>query len=214
MNAKNNLLDLLDNDGIKNDFFMEEEVELKTKEAKRAMKNYFKHIQVRSSAATLLLIKFGQESAAKVNQDSIDGQLDHFLRDMNQDIQHSKQVLDDAGISTLVSVTGGIKGLVKITSPTGFQFLNLLKRWDVLNIHLVTLYMRQEIGQQEVIRSTHQWGQRLKKFNALVENLSITAYKATDQLKRLSQEKEIERKKRVRPTKTVKPAVKEEQVPA
>ena len=43
----NDLLDLLDDGGIKNDFSMEEQVELKTKEAKRAMKNYFKNIQVR-----------------------------------------------------------------------------------------------------------------------------------------------------------------------
>ena len=195
MSVKDDLLDMLDNDSIKNDFFMEEEVELKTKEAKRAMKNYFKHIQVRSSAATLLLIKFGQEGAAKVNQELIDDQLNHFLKDMVQDIQHTKQILDDAGISSLVSVTGGIKGVVKVTSPTGFQFLSLLRQWDVLNIHLATLYMRQEIGQQEVIKSTNQWSQRLKKFNSTVEMLSITAYKATDQLKQQSREKAVSRKK-------------------
>jgi len=195
MSVKDDLLDMLDSDSIKNDFFMEEEVELKTKEAKRAMKNYFKHIQVRSSAATLLLIKFGQEGAAKVNQELIDDQLNHFLKDMVQDIQHTKQILDDAGISSLVSVTGGIKGVVKVTSPTGFQFLSLLRQWDVLNIHLATLYMRQEIGQQEVIKSTNQWSQRLKKFNSTVEMLSITAYKATDQLKQQSREKAVSRKK-------------------
>jgi len=189
MAKDNDLLDMLDGDGIKNEFFMEEEVVLNTKEAKRAMKNYFKHIQVRSSAATLLLVKFGQEKAAKVNQDTIDEQLAHFLKDMAQDIRHTKQILDDAGIKSLVCVTGGIKGNVKITSPTGFQFLNLLRQWDVLNINLATLYMRQEIGQQEVMKSTNQWTQRLKKFNGMVEMLSITAYKATDKLKRESLEK-------------------------
>ena len=58
MTENNDLLDLLDGESLKTEFYMEEEVELKTKEVKRAMKSFFKHIQVRSSAATLLLVKF------------------------------------------------------------------------------------------------------------------------------------------------------------
>jgi hypothetical protein len=205
MTENNDLLDLLDGESLKTEFYMEEEVELKTKEVKRAMKSFFKHIQVRSSAATLLLVKFSLLDAAKLNQDTIDKQLNHYVKDLNQDIIHTQKILSDAGINTLAEVSGGLKGTVKITSPTGFQFLNLLKLWDQLNINLVTLYMCQEIGQEEVIKSTHQWTQRIKKFNNLVESLSITAYKAADRLKKQAQEKAVERKKTAHKTNASKP---------
>mgnify|MGYP000594067083 CR=1 FL=1 len=188
------LFDLLDDISLKTDFYLEEDVELQTKEAKRAMKNYFRHIQVRSSAATLLLVKFGQVEASKVNQGLIDTQLNAFMKDMNTDIEYTKQILVDAGITSLVNVTGGVKGTIKITSPTGFQFINIIKLWDVLNINLTTLYMRQEIGQEEIIKSTTQWHHRFKKFNNLVERLSVTAYSATEKLKNESRQKTEQRK--------------------
>lgn len=188
-------LDLLDdNSSLKTDFYLEEEIVLQTKEAKRAMKNYFRHIQVRTSAATLLLVKFGQVEASKINQGLIDEQLNNFMKDMNTDIEYTKQILADAGITSLVNVTGGIKGTIKITSPSGFQFISIIKLWDVLNINLTTLYMRQEIGQEEIIKSTTQWNNRFKKFNHLVERLSVTAYSATEKLKTESKEKAEQRR--------------------
>ena len=202
MNNNDNILELLDTDNVKTEFFMEEEVVLSTIEVKRAMKNYFKHIQVRSSAATLLLTKFGLTEAAALNQKTIDDQLNKFVQDMSQDVQHTKSIIDDAGIKNVVTVNGLLKGKIKITSPTGFQFLNLLKLWDELNINLTTLYMRQEIGQQEVTKSTTQWSKRIKKFNNTIESLSVTAYKATEQLKQQSRDKAEQR--RLAKTKPVK----------
>ena len=62
--------------------------------------------------------------------------------------------------------------------------------------------MRQEIGQQEVTKSTTQWSKRIKKFNNTIESLSVTAYKATEQLKQQSRDKAEQR--RLAKTKPVK----------
>lgn len=198
MSNNNDILALLDDEHIKTEFFMEEQIEISTVEVKRALKNFFKHIQVRSSAATLLLTKFGLKEAAQFNQTTIDEHLINMMKDMSQDVTHTKSIIDDAGITATIMVNGLVTGTLKITSPVGYQFLMFLKMWDKLNMNLNMLYMRQEIGQEEVAKSTKQWVHRVRKFNNVIESLSVTAYKATEQLKKDARAKESQRPKAIR----------------
>lgn len=190
--------EMLSEQDIKSDFFMEVPVKLDSPQAKRIFKRSFEHLQTQITAATMLTRKFNLRELSDKNVKRINEALQQLLDEMKHDIDSANAIMQATDLDVEAVTPDRVEVLAKVSCPEGMKMLNLIRQLDMLATKLKTLWMTGELSLAHSEDRVHAWQVRIFKTASAIRTIGQEAYIATDRKRQQDEAKAKAKRNRQR----------------
>lgn len=172
--------DMLSEQDIKSEFYMEVPITLDTPQAKRIFKRSFEHLQTQITASTMLTRKFNLRELSDKNVKRVNEALDQLLDEMKHDIDSANAIMQAAEMDVQVVTPDRVEVMAKVQCPEGMKMLNLIRQLDMLATKLKTLWMTGELSLSHSEDRVHAWQVRIFKAAGAIRVIGQESYIATE----------------------------------
>lgn len=166
------------------------EVELFSMQAQRVAERALDRVAYSLFSLEVILQIIGQREMVDEVEKMISDEIASADEELLKERERLKQLQHAAGITpeNTPHYTNPANLTLEITSPLIMNFVKLLKKLDVVMVHIDTLWMNGELSNQQRVNANHKWHQRLQRLSSRIITFETRARK---QANRLGKEEEV-----------------------
>lgn len=166
------------------------EVELFSMQAQRLAERALDKVAYSLFSLEVILQIIGQREMVDEVEKMISDEIASADEELLSERERLKKLQHAAGITSenTPHYTNPANLTLEITSPLIMNFVKLLKKLDVVMVHIDTLWMNGELSNQQRVNANHKWHQRLQRLSSRIITFETRARK---QANRLGKEQEV-----------------------